>query len=93
MDQKEVVKSFLAQGNVMQTRLREHSSGDMHDLRFPPELPDVSLCPEAMIALLEELEEQGVVFRSETVHPYDSTEYLIQWHFVGEKPGGGVSSV
>jgi hypothetical protein len=93
MDQKEAVKIFLTQGNGLHTRFREHSSGDIHDLPFPPEIPGVSFRPEEMIALLEELEKQGVVFRSETVHPYESTEYRIQWHFVGEKPRGKASSV
>jgi hypothetical protein len=90
----EAVKTFVAQGNGIKTRVRELPQGDRHDRPVPWMIPGVTLSPEAIVSALETLEKQGFVIRTETVHPFDSTEYLIQWYFVWEKQvGEGVSCV
>ena len=81
--QAEEVLSFLAHYGPITTRRRERSIGDVHDV--PAMLP-TPLCltvrPEDAVTLLEELEHQGLVRRSERVHAFDSTEFIVTWHSV-----------
>ena len=81
--QAEEVLSFLATHGPMTTRLRERSTGDSHDV--PAMLP-TPLCltvrPEDAVPVLEELEQQGLVRRSERVHAFDSAEFMVTWHSV-----------
>ncbi len=83
-NQAAVVKAFLAEGGVIRTRLREQSVGEAHDLlSHPLTISSVSLYPKDVVAALEELEKQGTVVRSEVVHAYDSSEYVITWRIAG----------
>ena len=81
--QAEEVLPFLAHRGPVTTRLRERSMGDIHDV--PTMLP-TPLCltvrPEDAVTLLEELEQQGLVRRSERVHAFDSAEFIVTWQSV-----------
>ena len=81
--QAEEVLSFLAHRGPVTTRLRERSMGDIHDV--PTMLP-TPLCltvrSEDVVPLLEELEQQGLVRRSERVHAFDSAEFIVTWQSV-----------
>ncbi len=80
------VEAFLAGGQVLQTRLRERSTGDVHDIpSIPPVIPGISGRPEDVVALLEALEKQGIVVRTETVHANDSAEYRVIWRIAGSR--------
>jgi hypothetical protein len=81
--QAEEVLSFLATHGPMTTRLRERSIGDVHDV--PTMLPTplgITVRPEETVTLLEELEQQGLVRRSERVHAFDSAEFIVTWQSV-----------
>ncbi|MBI3330076.1 MAG: hypothetical protein HYZ81_25630 [Nitrospinae bacterium] len=74
------VQTFLAGGGTVWTRLRERSTGDVHD--FPAHLVGLagaSLRAPDVVAALEELARQGVVVPSWTVDRFDSTEYHGYW--------------
>jgi len=75
------VKAVLAERRAIQTRLRERSTGDVHDRPSGPlQTPlGVTLPAEAVVVVLEELERQGIVVRSETVHSHDGSEYTLCW--------------
>lgn len=74
------VQIFLASGGTVWTRLRERSTGDVHDVPTGPlELVGAALPAQDVVAALEELARQGVVMPSLTVHPFDSTEYRVAW--------------
>jgi hypothetical protein len=74
------VETFLASGQVIQTRLRERATDEVLDL-LPvqqPAIPDVSLTD--IVAALVMLERRDVVRReSEKVCAQDSTEYVVTW--------------
>jgi hypothetical protein len=74
-----VVNLCLTGGHTLKTRLRETAHGDIHDLPTPLGFPGISPEPKDVISALEELEQEGLVVRSETVHVYDGTEYIIVW--------------
>lgn len=74
-----VVHICRTEGHQITMRLRETGLGDRYDLPPAFRLPALSLTPEDVIGALEGLEKEGVVTRSETVHAYDGTEYLIVW--------------
>ena len=74
-----VVHLCRTAGHPLTTRLRETGHGDRYDLLPAFRLPDLALTPADLIGALEALEEEGLVTRSETVHTYDGTEYLIVW--------------
>ncbi|MGE0824210.1 MAG: hypothetical protein AB7G75_22720 [Candidatus Binatia bacterium] len=82
----QIVARFLTNGGELRTRLRERSWGDTHDSPtiFAAALGMV-LAPDDIILALQELHHQGVVVRSETVHPFDSSEYLVTWRTATEK--------
>ena len=86
--QAAVVEAFLARGGTLQSRLRECSTGDVHDMPagFLP-LPDVPL--PSVVTALEELETYGVVAYSLIVHPFDSAEYRVSWHLTGKRGAEG----
>jgi hypothetical protein len=74
------VETFLANGQVIQTRLRERATDEVLDLlpMQQPAIPDVSLTD--IVAALVMLERRGVVRRvSEKVCAQDSTEYVVTW--------------
>jgi hypothetical protein len=74
------MQTFLAGGGTVWTRLRERSTGDVHDLPVHlGALADASLRAQDVVAALEELARQGVVAPSWTVHRFDSTEYHGHW--------------
>jgi hypothetical protein len=78
------VMQRLAAGDTIHTRLRETATGDVHDLPGIDVLTlGVSWSPAYLLAALEALEQRGVVVQTETVHPYDSTEYVITWRNAG----------
>ena len=81
IDTATAIEAYLAAGGVLQTRLRERSMGEVHDLpTYSPVMPGVSLCPEDVVAILEQCERAGTVRRCyAVVHPYDSSEYRIIW--------------
>lgn len=66
---------------TISTRLRERSTGEVHDLPWGAlMLSGMALPPAAdVVTALEELEQQGVVVRSVAVHPFDSSEYWLSW--------------
>ena len=86
-DNTTAMEAFLAVGGVLQTRLRERSMGEVHDLpTYPLATPGMSLCPEEVVSILEQLEQTGTVRRCyEAVHPYDSSEYSIAWGIARER--------
>jgi len=78
------VAALLVSEGTIQTRLRERSTGDTHDLLWLPAASSgISAQPGDLVAALETLERRGAVHRFETVHRHDSTEYLVTWHLVG----------
>jgi hypothetical protein len=74
------VQILLAGGDTVWTRLRERSTGDVHDLPAGPlEIAGTVLPAQDVVAALEELARQGVVRPALTVHRFDSTEYRVAW--------------
>ena len=65
---------------VVNARLRERSTGDLHDFAgFAPAIGQGPVHDEEILALLECLVARGVLTRSEQVHPYDSSEYRVEY--------------
>lgn len=74
------IEQLLTSRGAIRTRLREASDGLVHDLPLGSlETSGASGSGAEFIAVLEELERSGVVSRRETVHPYDSSEYVVTW--------------
>lgn len=75
-----VVLSLLARGIPIQTRLREGGCGDSHDCpgALLLRLPD-GVYGDGVPAILEGLERDRVVLRTEGVHHYDASEYVVTW--------------
>jgi hypothetical protein len=78
------IQSFLAEGRLIHTRVRERSTGDIHDVpAIPPALPGLAGYSQEVVAILEGLERQGHVARYEVVYAYDTTEFYVIWCLVG----------
>lgn len=76
----QAIVQFLRSGGTIETRLRELSDGDVHDLPGAmPSIPELGLEEEDLIRLLERLEEDGILVRKERVHPHDTSEYRVSW--------------
>lgn len=86
MPSAEAVLDFLERGGVVYTRVRERSVGIVHD--WPSGflvLPGMSLRPQDVVTILEELEHRGKIVRAEEVVPHDSTEYRVTWRIAGQQ--------
>ena len=80
-----VVAALRAGGGMLQTRLRERSTGDVHDMPSGLlALPGTALGAIDVVSALEELATHGVVVSSLAVHPFDSAEYCVSWVY---RPG------
>jgi len=79
------LKRMIDAGLIVHGRLRELSTGDVVDLTMDSMfLPRSSrLCH--IIDALKELEDHGLVHRSETVSWGDSSEYLLTWSAGGDR--------
>lgn len=59
-DTATAIEAYLTAGGALQTRIREQSLGEIHDLpTYPPVPLRVSLHPEEIVATLEQLERTG----------------------------------
>jgi hypothetical protein len=71
---------YLAAGGAIETRLVE--TGRMDVEFFQRALPDdLGLCRDEheLIHLLHRLEAADTIIPYATVHPHDTSEYLVQW--------------
>jgi hypothetical protein len=65
------------------TILTEGPNGDRHELRYPWTFGDqheAGLVPP----VLEHLEQKGLVFRTERIHPFDPSEYIVTWRLTDD---------
>lgn len=74
-----LIEALLAGGGTIQTRLRELSTGVVEDMPGSLTLSGSVLRAEEVVAALAQLETQGLVVCSETVHRHDSCEYTRIW--------------
>ena len=83
---RERVLAYLATRRLL-TSIREEGDRDRHELPVPAGFvePDEA---EAVPGILEQLEREGLVERSEEVHPFDSSEYQVTWRLVATEPRG-----
>ncbi len=85
-----LAEALYAGGGMLQTRLRERSTGEIHDLPLGfLRLPGLPLCAAEVFTALQELELRGVVVCSLVVHPWDSSEYTgsagVSSHFLARR--------
>ena len=73
------LKGIIDAGSIVHARLRELSTGDVVDLAMDSAFLCRSSRPCHIIDALKELEDHGLVHRSETVSRGDSSEYLLTW--------------
>ena len=72
--------TYLGKQGSIETRLRETGEGDQEYFNsIIPSIPGLDPREEDLIILLHQLQ-QGALVRSETVHPYDSSEYIVTWN-------------
>jgi len=69
--------AYFDNNRIVNARLRERSTGDLLD--FAPAIGQGPVHDEEILALLECLVARGVLTRSEQVHPYDSSEYRVEY--------------
>jgi hypothetical protein len=73
-----IIKLVRDSGGEFESRLAEKGDGDKEFLQWG--VPDgFALTEEEFINLLHELETNGYLESSGSVHPYDSSEYVYKW--------------
>jgi hypothetical protein len=83
---RERVLAHLATRRLL-TSIREEGDRDRHELPVPAGFvePDEAV---AVPGILEQLEREGLVERSEEVHPFDSSEYQVTWRLATDESRG-----
>jgi hypothetical protein len=70
--------------------LRETARGVVHEVPWDAEANiGFSGRPTELVRILEDLARRGLVTRSETVHPFDSSEYVVIWRPIASVPPEG----
>ena len=68
------------------TILTEGPNGDRHEVRYPWAFRDQAEATRVP-AVLERLEQKGQVIRSERIHPFDPSEYIVTWRLAADVAG------
>jgi hypothetical protein len=74
------VLAILEAGRPIRARLVERADGDVCD--FSDHALLRASRTQEVLDVLAELEQHGVVARSETPHPFDTNEYCVEWRLL-----------
>lgn len=80
--EKDAVLSFLTKQGVLETRLRETSSGLREYVQDATTRMSLGLEDLPLLEILRSLQAQGMVTCDENVHPHDTSEYILSWRLV-----------
>lgn len=82
-DQRASLLHFLGTHQVLETRTREMSSGSKSYLQDPQaRFMLAELREPELFRILHDLTSEGKVTCVETVHPHDTSEYILSWRLV-----------
>ena len=87
MTPTEAVISYLGKHGKVETRLRESDEGDSEYCQGSSMIlaKQLKITEDTLLRILNELKTQETVVRSQQVHPYDSSEYIVTWKMRNNK--------